>query len=205
MFTIVDYGVGNLSSIQNMLKKGGTKSLISSDPDAIASATKILLPGMGHFDNCMNRIHASGLLPVINQKIFTDKIPLLGICVGLQMFMRSSEEGSEPGLDWINGRTVRFQKELMPGELKIPNMGWLDVHAAKASPLLQGLEGSRFYFAHSFHIEPVDQQDLLLTAEYGYPFTVGVERDNIIGVQFHPEKSHRFGMRLLQNFANNYR
>lgn len=204
MLTIVDYGVGNLASIQNMFKKGGTKTLISSDPEAIKAASKLLLPGMGHFDNCMKRINASGLLPIINQKVFIDKIPLLGICVGLQMFMRSSEEGNEAGLDWINGRTIRFQKDILPADFKIPNMGWLDVNKAKSSPLLEGLEGSRFYFAHSFHVEPVDEADILLTAEYGYRFTVGIEKDNIIGVQFHPEKSHRFGMQLLKNFAANY-
>lgn len=204
MFIIVDYGVGNLTSIQNMLKKGGTRALISSDPAVIADATKLLLPGMGHFDNCMKRIHASGLLPFIQKKVFTDKIPLLGICVGLQMFMQSSEEGIEPGLDWIKGRTIRFQKEKLPADLKIPNMGWLEVSKSKDSPLLEGMTEARFYFAHSFHVNPDDQQDILLTATYGYPFTVGVERDNIIGVQFHPEKSHRFGMQLLQNFANNY-
>jgi glutamine amidotransferase len=187
-----------------MLKKGGAKSLISSDPAAIAAATKLLLPGMGHFDHCMKQIHASGLLPLILQKVFTDKIPLLGICVGLQMFMASSEEGVEPGLGWISGRTIRFKKEQLPGDLKIPNMGWLEVKPAKDSPLLEGLKEARFYFAHSFHVEPENEKDTLLTAEYGYPFTVGVEKDNIIGVQFHPEKSHRFGMQLLQNFANNY-
>lgn len=204
MLTIVDYGVGNLTSIQNMLKKGGSKSLISSDPAAIAESTKLLFPGMGHFDNCMKRINESGLLPIIHQKVFTEKIPLLGICVGLQMFMNSSEEGTEAGLGWIKGKTIRFQKEKMKDELKIPNMGWLDVSAAKTSPLLEELEDARFYFAHSFHVQPEDHTDTLLTADYGYTFTVGVERDNIIGVQFHPEKSHRFGMKLLQNFANNY-
>jgi len=204
MLVIVDYGVGNLTSIHNMLKKGGTKSLISSEPEAIAAATKLLLPGMGHFDHCMKQIHASGLLPLIRQKVFTDKIPLLGICVGLQMFMDSSEEGIEPGLGWIKGKTIRFKKDSIPGDLKIPNMGWLEVKQAKQSPLLEGLKESRFYFAHSFHVEPEIDSDTLLTAEYGYSFTVGVERDNIIGVQFHPEKSHRFGMQLLQNFANNY-
>jgi glutamine amidotransferase len=205
MLIIVDYGVGNLTSILNMLKKGSADARISSDPAAIAEATKLLLPGMGHFDNCMLRLKASGLLPVIEQKVFNEKAPILGICVGLQMLMRSSEEGTEPGLGWVNGRTIRFQNSRMRNELKIPNMGWLEVHAAKHSPLLQGLDDARFYFAHSFHIEPEDKQDILLTAEYGYSFAVSVEKDNIIGVQFHPEKSHRFGMQLLQNFANNYR
>ncbi|MGL6267048.1 MAG: imidazole glycerol phosphate synthase subunit HisH, partial [Chitinophagaceae bacterium] len=136
MLTIVDYGVGNLTSIHNMVKKGGAKSLISSEPEAIAAATKLLLPGMGHFDHCMKQIHASGLLSLIRQKVFTDKIPLLGICVGLQMFMESSEEGIESGLGWVKGKTIRFKKDSLPGDLKIPNMGWLEVKRAKQSPLL---------------------------------------------------------------------
>lgn len=204
MLVILDYGVGNLTSIQNMFKKGGTKAVISGNPEVISDASKLLLPGMGHFDNCMVRLHASGILPLIEKKVFEEKIPLLGICVGLQMFMQSSEEGKEPGLGWLKGHTIRFQKERMQAELKVPNMGWLEIQPAKNSPLLENLEGSRFYFAHSFHVAPEQREDLLLTAEYGYPFAVGVERNNIIGVQFHPEKSHRFGMQLLKNFANNY-
>jgi glutamine amidotransferase len=204
MLTIVDYGVGNLTSIQNMLKKGGETSLISSKETDIASASKLLLPGMGHFDNCMQRFNASGLRTTIEKKVFEEKIPLLGICVGLQMFMESSEEGSEPGLAWVAGKTTRFKPDQMDASLKIPHMGWQDVRNNKKSRLWEGLEGSRFYFAHSFYVEPAVADDILLTAGYGYDFTVGIEKDNIVGVQFHPEKSHRFGMQLLQNFANNY-
>jgi glutamine amidotransferase len=203
MLTIVDYGVGNLTSIQNMLKKGGARSLISSDPGAIESSTRLILPGMGHFDNCMLKIKASGLLPIIERKVFSEKIPVLGICVGLQMFMRASEEGKESGLNWVEGETVRFRQDQMRG-MKIPNMGWLDTVAMKPSPLLEGLENARFYFAHSYHAVPDQQKDILFTASYGYPFTVGIEKENILGVQFHPEKSHRFGMQLLRNFANYY-
>jgi glutamine amidotransferase len=203
MLVIVDYGVGNLASIQNMLKKGGARSLISSDPGAIESSTRLILPGMGHFDNCMLKIKASGLLPIIERKVFSEKIPVLGICVGLQMFMRASEEGKESGLNWVEGETVRFRQDQMRG-MKIPNMGWLDTVAMKPSPLLEGLENARFYFAHSYHAVPDQQKDILFTASYGYPFTVGIEKENILGVQFHPEKSHRFGMQLLRNFANYY-
>lgn len=204
MFVIVDYGVGNLSSIQNMLKKGGTAAVISGKQEDIAAASKLLLPGMGHFDNCMQRFNASGLRPAIEQKVFTDKIPVLGICVGLQMLMESSEEGTEKGLAWLPGKTIRFKPAQMDASLKIPHMGWQDVQCVKSSRLWNGLEGSRFYFAHSFYAAPALPSDILLTAHYGYDFTVGVERDNILGVQFHPEKSHRFGMQLLQNFANQY-
>jgi glutamine amidotransferase len=120
------------------------------------------------------------------------------------MFMDSSEEGNSAGLGWIGGKTIRFKPDQMDLSLKIPHMGWQDVRAVKDTALWKGLEGSRFYFAHSFYVQPAASADILLTADYGYTFTVGIERDNILGVQFHPEKSHRFGMQLLQNFANNY-
>ena len=203
MVTIVDYGVGNLSSIQNMLKKGGTAALISGSETDITAASKLLLPGMGHFDNCMQRFNASGLRSIIEKKILEEKIPVLGICVGLQMFMESSEEGNEPGLGWVSGKTIRFKPEQMDASLKIPHMGWQDVYCNKSSRLWNGLEGSRCYFAHSFYVVPSQVGDILLTANYGYDFTVGIEKDNIAGVQFHPEKSHRFGMQFLQNFVGN--
>jgi glutamine amidotransferase len=204
MFIIVDYGVGNLTSIRNMLKKAGTNALISSEADTIANATKLLLPGMGAFDNCMQKLTGSGLRPLIERKVFEEKIPLLGICVGLQMFMRRSEEGKLPGLGWLAGETIRFRPGKMDDFHKIPNMGWLEVESAKTSRLMEGLEQARFYFAHSYHVSLENPADELISATYGYRFTVGVEKDNLVGVQFHPEKSHRFGMQLLKNFAEKY-
>jgi len=204
MFVILDYGVGNLTSIQNMLKKGGVTAVISGRKEDLEQATKILLPGMGHFDNCMQRFNDSGLKPLIEQKVFQEKIPVLGICVGLQMFMESSEEGLEPGLGWVKGKTIRFQSSLMKGDDKIPNMGWLDIKPQKPSPLLENLEEARFYFAHSYHVAPAEPGVPLINAYYGYEFTAAVEQDNLVGVQFHPEKSHRFGMQMLKNFALNY-
>ena len=205
MFVIINYGVGNLTSIQNMLKKSGIKALISADATEIAAAKKILFPGMGHFDNCMQKLNASGLRPVIEKKAMEDKIPVLAICVGLQMFMESSEEGNEQGLGWIKGKTIRFRQEKMGAGLKIPNMGWHEAEIKKPSPLMAGLEQeARFYFAHSYHVEPADPGDILIAANYGYEFTAAIEKDNLVGVQFHPEKSHRFGLRLLNNFMVNY-
>jgi len=204
MLVILDYGVGNLTSIQNMLKKAGVSAVISGKAEDLQAADKVLLPGMGHFDNCMEKLNQSGLRPIIEEKALGEKIPVLGICVGLQMFMQSSEEGKLPGLGWVRGETTRFKTALMPDVQKIPNMGWLDIRAEKQSRLLEGLEDARFYFAHSYHVVPENASTNLITAHYGYDFTAGIEMDNIIGVQFHPEKSHRFGMKLLSNFAMNY-
>jgi imidazole glycerol-phosphate synthase subunit HisH len=204
MICIIDYGVGNLTSVQNMFKKAGVAAVITSQKSEIENAGKILLPGMGHFDNCMSRFTESGLRAVIEHKVFVDKIPVLGICVGLQMLMQSSEEGQLPGLGWIKGKTVAFKKEKMELTQKIPNMGWLQIESKKKSALLDELADSRFYFAHSFHVQPDDNNDENISALYGYTFTAGIEHDNILGVQFHPEKSHRFGMQLLKNFASNY-
>ena len=204
MLVIVDYGVGNLTSIQNMLKKAGNAAVISNKKDDIANASKILLPGMGAFDHCMEQFNQSGLRPVIEKKVWDDKTPLLGICVGLQMLMKNSEEGKLEGLGWLKGSTIRFKPELMLDNQKVPNMGWLEIHPKKKSHLLQHLEDARFYFAHSYHVKTNEQKDELIAAHYGYDFTVGIEKDNILGVQFHPEKSHRFGMQLLKNFSENY-
>ncbi len=204
MLVIVDYGVGNLVSIQNMFKKAGAAAIISGQEEDILKAEKILLPGMGHFDNCMEKLNTSGLRPAIEQKALVEKIPVLGICVGLQMYMASSEEGVQPGLGWIAGKTVRFAPARMTSVQKIPNMGWLEIKTEKPSRLTGGMEEARFYFAHSFHVVPQAADDTLITAEYGYVFTAGIEKDNLLGVQFHPEKSHRFGMQLLKNFAFNY-
>ena len=204
MIVIVDYGVGNLRSIQNMLHKTGSQSVISGDAAMVADASKLLLPGMGAFDNCMTKLDKSGLMPVLEQKILKEKVPVLGICVGFQMFMQSSEEGMCKGLGWVDGQVVKFQSERLTAGQKVPNMGWLDVHVARDSRLVEGLPDARFYFAQSYHVVISHDQDMLFQARYGYDFCAGIEHDNIIGVQFHPEKSHRFGMKLLKNFAEKY-
>lgn len=201
MITIIDYGVGNLSSVKNMLKKAGFESVLAADLPAVEVATKIILPGIGAFDHCMQRFNDSGLRSLVTKKVREEKIPLLGICVGLQMLMEGSEEGVESGLGWIGGKTMKFNKEKL-GDLKIPHMGWTDVQIAKTSPLLKDLdEQPRFYFVHSYHVQPYHPEDELLKANYGYDFTAAVCRDNIFGVQFHPEKSHKYGMKILENFS----
>ena len=184
-----------------MLKKGGNKAIISNQASEVANATKIILPGMGHFDQCMKQFNASGLRELIEKKAFVEKVPVLGICVGLQMMMRSSEEGTEPGLAWVKGDTIRFRTSEMDTQLKVPNMGWLEVKAQKESKLLRQIHEARFYFAHSYHVKTDQQENNLLTARYGYDIVVAIEHENLFGVQFHPEKSHRFGLQLLKNFA----
>ncbi len=201
MITIVNYGVGNLASIKNMLKKAGFESELATDKSAIEKASKIILPGIGAFDHCMSEFNKSGLRETVTKKVLESKTPVLGICVGLQMLMENSEEGVEPGLGWIKGKTIKFKKEAL-GELKIPHMGWTNVNIVKDTPLTQNLgDQPRFYFVHSYYVQPELQSDTMLTATYGYEFTAAINHENIFGAQFHPEKSHKYGMMILENFG----
>ncbi|MBU5636079.1 imidazole glycerol phosphate synthase subunit HisH [Geomonas sp. Red69] len=200
MITIVDYGMGNLGSIRNMFKRIGAAAVITGDLEQIARAEKILLPGVGAFDNAMLRIDESGLREVLDQKALVERVPVLGICLGMQLLTRSSEEGSRPGLGWVAAQTKRFPA--LPG-LKVPHMGWNLVELTRDSALTGGLAGEvRFYFVHSYYVCVDDEKDQILKAHYGLDFTAALQHDNIYGAQFHPEKSHRFGMQLLKNFAS---
>lgn len=198
---IIDIGIGNLRSIQNMYERIGVTSDFIRQPEELSRFGKLLLPGMGHFDNCMVALNASGLRPELERLVFTEKRPVLGICVGLQMMMESSEEGVEPGMGWFKGHTVGFDRSRLGDGRKVPNMGWLDVKVRAGMPFADVFDEPRFYFAHSFHVRPEQEECTWITAEYGYPFAAALQRDNIYGVQFHPEKSHRFGMQLLKAFA----
>ena len=206
MVVIIDYKVGNIISIQKMLRRVGClDSIITSCSDEIALATKIILPGVGNFDYGINKLKESGLIDILNKRVIEDKIPILGICLGAQLLTNGSEEGTEKGLGWIDAKTVKFNKSKLPLGLKIPNMGWLDVKFQIEAPIFKDLPPkSRFYFVHSYHIECNIENDIAVTAEYGYEFTAGIIKDNIMGVQFHPEKSHKYGMQILNNFINNY-
>ncbi len=199
---IIDYGMGNLGSIANMLKKIGVSAVVSSDIEVIAQAKKIILPGVGAFDNGMTRLNEMGLLPVINERVINDGVPVLGICLGMQLMTLGSEEGMLPGLGWIDAETVRFKFGPKQSALKIPHMGWNIVTIAKDCELFASMNASpRFYFVHSYHAVCRCPENVLVWTQYGYEFAAGFSRANITGVQFHPEKSHKYGMTFLRNWT----
>jgi glutamine amidotransferase len=202
MIVVIDYGMGNLGSILNMLKKIGAPAQVSSNADDIARASKLILPGVGAFDAGMKRLAELNLIDLLNDKALNQKTPTLGVCLGMQLLTRKSQEGVLPGLGWIAGETVRFHFDSQHAHLKIPHMGWNTITLEKPGALFAGLDATaRFYFVHSYHIVCERADDVVTTTEYGYAFVSALERDNIFGAQFHPEKSHKFGMRVLKNFV----
>ena len=205
MITIIDYNTGNLGSIKNMLKRIGINSQISNNISTIEKADKLILPGVGHFDYGMQQLQQSGLIPVLNKKVLEDKTPILGICLGVQLLTEISEEGIEKGLGWIKGKAVAFDKSKLESNQKVPHMGWTNIFDYKKSKLFEKMfDKPRFYFVHSYHLALDNKDDCLVTANYGYEFAAGIEHENILGVQFHPEKSHKFGMKILENFCKYY-
>ncbi|MCG3189375.1 MAG: Imidazole glycerol phosphate synthase subunit HisH [Burkholderiaceae bacterium] len=199
MIAIVDYDIGNLGAVANMLERIGADCMITAEPSEIERADRIVLPGNGAFDACVRALRATGLVPLLERKVRQLGTPLLGICVGAQMLGRSSEEGSEPGLGWIDFSVRRFDATR---GLRVPHMGWNDVRVDRPDhALVRGLPGdARFYFVHSYYID-ADPSVVLLSADYGGRFAAAIAHGHIAGVQFHPEKSHRFGKHLLGNFA----
>lgn len=206
MIVVVDYGVGNLGSIVNMFKKVGAKAVASSDPAVIRDAEKLILPGVGAFDAAMRKFHETGLVPVVGELVLEKKIPVLGLCVGLQLMTKGSEEGREAGLGWFDAETIRFKFEAEHSHLKVPHMGWNEAIVCREHPLVADWDAeSRFYFVHSYQVVAKEMDAVLAETEYGVTIHSILGRGNIMGTQFHPEKSHRFGMRLLKNFAENIR
>jgi imidazole glycerol-phosphate synthase subunit HisH len=200
MITVVDYGMGNLGSISNMLKKLGMPSIISSNPADIAAASKLILPGVGSFDAGMDNLLHSGLLAALNERVLHEGVPTLGICLGMQLMTHRSAEGKRQGLGWVDAEVVKFRPT--DPALKVPHMGWNGVKHMRTDPLTNGLpDEPRFYFVHSYYVQCHDPKDVLLTTSYGQEFHSAFRHDNVWGVQFHPEKSHKFGMNLLRNFA----
>lgn len=199
MVVIVDYGLGNLASVKNMLKKIGVKSIVSSDKGEILNAEKLILPGVGNFFKGMEQLNQRGLIEVLNKKVLEDKIPILGICLGMQLMTNYSEEGDSKGLAWIDAETKRFAFEEQ--SMKIPHMGWSDAYFNKDHELNQmNNEQARFYFVHSYRVLCNNKEDVLASSNYGGEFHSGFRKNNIWGVQFHPEKSHKFGMEFLKHF-----
>lgn len=199
--TIVDYGVGNVGSLRNMLYRIGVESTATCCPIELAKAKKVILPGVGAFDEGMTRLQNTGLTGVLDTLVIRDKVPILGICLGMQMMTSGSEEGGLHGLGWIDAVTRRFDLSLMDS-LVVPHMSWNTVHIRKRSPLFsENAKDQRFYFVHSYHVVCSNQGDVLSDTHFGYSFTSAFQRANIFGVQFHPEKSHRFGLELLKNFV----
>jgi len=188
-----------------MLTHIGLAAKISSMVSDIENADRLILPGIGAFDNGMNNLRRSGLIELLNHRVIDIGIPVLGICLGMQLFTQKSEEGSSRGLGWIDAETVRFDFDVGRGKThRIPHMGWNSVDIKHDDKLFKDIANPRFYFAHSFHVIGVSKEDVAATSFYGYEFVSSIIRRNIIGVQFHPEKSHKYGMMLLKNFAEYY-
>jgi glutamine amidotransferase len=202
MIAIINYGIGNLLSVKNMLKKAGvTDVVITNDREEVSRADKIILPGVGHFDYGMKKLKASPCYEVLHKKALEEKVPVLGICLGAQLLTKGSEEGTEKGLGWIDADTVKFEVGRFEEKLPVPHMGWTAIKYAPHPLFMNMYEAPRFYFVHSFFLKPAKPEYLLCESVYGHPFASGIYNDNIYGVQFHPEKSHKFGLKLLENFV----
>ena len=204
MITIIDLNIGNIGSVVNMIKHVGGNCKVSSDPAEIKAATKLILPGVGSFDKAMNQLRNNKLEEVINEKATLQKTPLLGICLGMQLLTSSSEEGKEKGLGLIPAETLSFNKAFDVKEIneRIPHMGWNDIRVEQENDLTKNLiESSRFYFVHSYYVKCSNKENCLMTSNYGFDFASAIVKNNVFGVQFHPEKSHKYGKKLISNFV----
>jgi imidazole glycerol-phosphate synthase subunit HisH len=203
MISIINYGLGNIKAFANVYNKLNIPFSIATTAEDLKKATKLILPGVGDFDYGMDRLNQSGMRDTLDDLVLQKKIPVLGICVGMQMLANSSEEGNLPGLGWIDATVKKFDTNLFKQRTKIPHMGWNDVTPVKESPLMKGLEANAlFYFLHSYYFECNKTEDIIAVADYGSKFACIANAQNIYGVQCHPEKSHQYGIQLLNNFAN---
>lgn len=201
MIAIINYGLGNLSSIQNMCKRLGIDAVITNDEEILNKASKLILPGVGHFKKGMENLHSSGLKTLLDKMVLEDKKPILGICLGAQLMTKHSEEGDVDGLGWVDAVTVKFDENKINNH-KIPHMGWTDIMTVDENPLWKNLpDEPRFYFVHTYHFQFQEQDEISAMADYSYPFACAFHKKNIYGTQFHPEKSHKFGMKVLENFS----
>ena len=198
---IIDFGMGNLYSIYKKLQLIGANVVISSDPNVISKSDKIILPGVGHFKKAMDNLKNAGLIEILNENVLEKNKPILGICLGMQLMTSFSEEGNENGLGWIDCKVSSFKvKDSI--RYKIPHTGWNQIKIKKESRLMKNIpENSEFYFVHSFHVKNENVKDILNSTQYEYSFTSAFEKGNIFGVQYHPEKSHDSGFKILENFT----
>ena len=202
MIAIINYGSGNIQAIANIYKRAGVAHAIAETPDQLKGADRYLLPGVGAFDRCMQELNTSGMREALDRSVLTDRKPILGICVGMQILARSSEEGREKGLGWINGDVKRFDPSTFHQATRLPHMGWNTTSPVQQSPLFDGVDlTTGYYFLHSYIFACDKRENVLAETEYGGRFAAAVHRDNVFGVQFHPEKSHQAGIQLLKNFA----
>ncbi len=201
MIAIIDYGMGNLGSVKRKLDRIGVDSVVTFHPEEIRNSEKLILPGVGHFGNAINELKERGLWDILNHEVLIEKKPILGICLGMQLMAKNSEEGNEAGFGWFDAEVVRFRVQDTL-RYKVPHMGWNQVKVMKQSPLFADLSPDQsFYFVHSYHLKCNDQSDILNKTEYEYSFVSAIQKDNIYGVQYHPEKSHEAGEKLLRNFV----
>ena len=200
MITIVDYGLGNIYAFANIYRQLGIPCSVAKDANSLVGATHLVLPGVGAFDWAMQRLDSSGMRPALDDLVLGQKVPVLGICVGMQMMADRSDEGSRPGLGWIPGDVVRFDNKLLSAKIQLPHMGWNDISTSEHH-LFDGIVDPRFYFLHSYFIKPDCPDVVVARSNYGHFFTASVASGNIMGVQFHPEKSHNWGVCLLRNFS----
>ncbi len=202
MITIIDYGVGNISAFVNVYKRLNIPVKIAKINDDLKEVKKIILPGVGHFDHAMSELLKSGMREKLDELVLVKKIPVIGICVGMQMMGNDSEEGKMKGLGWIEASVKKFDESKIKQVTRLPHMGWNDVTPVSNHPLFQGLEkDALFYFLHSYYFQCTNPTDILATADYGEKFTCAAFHENVFGIQFHPEKSHSYGEKLLYNFA----
>lgn len=203
MIQVVDYGVGNIQAFMTLFKRLGFEARRAQVPSELEGATRLVLPGVGHFDHAMQRLNESGMRPVLEDLVLNTRVPVMGVCVGMQMLAEGSDEGDLPGLNWIPGRVRAFSSHPKTAQLPMPHMGWNDLQPKLGAKLfVKGFEESpQFYFLHSYYFDASDRSDVAATAHYGFDFDAVVSRGHIHGVQCHPEKSHHWGAQLIRNFA----
>jgi glutamine amidotransferase len=202
MIVIIDYGVGNIRAFANIYKQLNVPIKIARQVEDLDDASKLILPGVGAFDYAMEQLEGSGMKQRLDQLVLIEKKPVIGICVGMQMLAKGSDEGTKPGLGWLDASVKKFDEQKIKYTTRLPHMGWNNIKRITSNNLLRGLEkDAKFYFLHSYYFECSQEEDVIAMSEYGVEFTCAVNKNNIYGVQFHPEKSHQNGIQLLKNFA----